>query len=359
MRHDKTVQRRITAGAQRILRFLERGAGTLSPLLILTHDFPDPDALASAYALQYLAKTEFGITSRIAYGGIIGRMENRMMVKVLKMPVYRLRPRDLKAYARIATVDTQPAFENNSFPVGRRAALVIDQHPSDTPPDAELAVVDETCGATSVILARCLLRSGARIPPGLATALAYGIISDTQNFYRCYHPAVFDTYLKVLEHSDLELLVRIQNPPRPKAFFTTLGKGMYNASVKGRLVTSHLGEVRNPDLVSLATDFLLGYQGIAWSFCTGRYKGKLYFSLRGAQANFPAGEILRDICERRGQAGGHDTIAGGSLGIPGVSGEEAWQKAEQGLMDRLTRRLGISAKSRKHHPFREGAERTL
>lgn len=351
MKRNTKISSHIDESANRVLRFLKQKRKQLSPLLILTHDFPDADALASAFALQYLAKTEFGIVSSIAYGGAIGRMENRTMVKVLRMPVHKLRARDLKTYSHIATVDTQPSFENNSFPKGRCAALVIDQHASDHPPVALMSVVNEHCGATSVILAQCFLLMKRKVPSRLATALAYGIISDTQNFYRCPHPEVFQTYLKILEYCDLKMLVKIQNPPRPKDFFITLGKGMRNAFVQGRLIVSCLGEVNNPDKVSLVTDFLLPYQGILWAFCIGRYKKELFFSIRGACADFQAGEVLRDICEHRGQAGGHDTIAGGSIRLKGASRESDWKKAEQGLILRLAKRLRIEGKECSYRPF--------
>ena len=73
---------------RRLLAYLGRHRRRLSPLLILTHDFPDPDALASAFALQHLVQSAFDIQSRIAYGGELGRTENKMMVRLLRIPLY-------------------------------------------------------------------------------------------------------------------------------------------------------------------------------------------------------------------------------------------------------------------------------
>lgn len=352
MKKKKIRDAGIVANANRIIRFLKRKGKSLSPFLILMHDFPDPDALASAFALQYLARKECGIVSKIAYGGLIGRTENRTMVKILKIPAYKLRAGDLESGVNIATVDTQPEFKNNSFPKGRRAALVIDQHSSDHLPAADLAVIDTQCGATSVILAQCLFLSKIRIPVRLATALAYGILSDTQDFFRCSHPNVLQTYLMTLEHSDLRLLARIRNPPRSAEFFTTLGKGIRNAVVGGQLMVSNLGDVLSPDRVSQTADFLLPYRGVSWSFCMGRYKDDLYFSIRGTCADFQAGEVLRAICENRGQAGGHDTIAGGSIRVGKSSSVSVWEKTEKVLVERLIKRLRIPPKSCFYHPFR-------
>lgn len=197
---------------QKLLRFLAKKKQTISPLLILTHDFPDPDALAGAYALKYLADRSFGIKSRIVYKGIIGRIENRNMVRLLQLPVHKLRPREIEKYTHVALIDTQPEFENNPFPDNRKATLVIDQHPSVNHPKTECNLIDTGCGATSVILAKAILSLKIDIPKRLATALAYGIITDTLNLYRAKRRDIVKAYLGILPFADMPLLARIQVP---------------------------------------------------------------------------------------------------------------------------------------------------
>ena len=55
--------------------------------LVLTHDNPDPDAVASACGLAHLLHQCAGVTATAAYGGIIGRAENKAMLKVLHLPI--------------------------------------------------------------------------------------------------------------------------------------------------------------------------------------------------------------------------------------------------------------------------------
>jgi nanoRNase/pAp phosphatase (c-di-AMP/oligoRNAs hydrolase) len=334
-----------------LLAFLAKNKKTLAPLLILTHDYPDPDALAGAFTLHYLCEARYGIPSRIAYGGVIGRMENREMVRMLKIPVHRLKS-DLKRYQRVALIDTQPEFENNPFPKTRRAALVIDQHSSLSQPSADLAIVDTACGATSVILAQALLASGLDLSPRVATALVYGILSDTLNLYRARRADVIETYLKILPHCDLKILARIQNPPRSRKFFATLAQGIRKTKRAGKLVISHLGWVENPDLVSQVADFLLNYERIHAVFCTGRYRGELRASLRMAGAAPDAGEVLRDVFVNRGGAGGRESIAGGSFRVGKEATEILWKKTERFLEGRLMKRFGISERSPFSYPFR-------
>ena len=342
----------VTKSAQKLLNFLDQRGGKISPLLILMHDYPDPDALASGYGLKHLVEKTYHMSARIVYQGVIGRMENRTMVKILKLPVYKLRAEDLTRYKHTALVDTQPVFENNSFPKKRKATLVIDQHHSEVKPIADCTIVDTECGATAVIVAQALLLKGVEIPARLATALAYGIISDTMNLYRANRPDIIETYLKVIPNCDMKALAKIQTPVRSRRFFATLGKGIQNAVARSGLITAHLGEVENPDLVSMVADFLLTYKNIKKSFCTGRYRGRLHVSLRMERSTLNAGDVLRDIFHNRGEAGGHGVIAGGSFNVGEEATLEKWVEAEEEVVTRLLKRLRIRSGGELYYPFR-------
>jgi nanoRNase/pAp phosphatase (c-di-AMP/oligoRNAs hydrolase) len=331
--------------AKRLLEFLERHRETLSPLLILPHDFPDPDALSAAFGLQHLAQQRFGIESRIAFGGVIGRVENRAMVKLLRIPVHPLHKTDFKRYKQVALVDTQPAFHNNPFPRRRRATLIIDQHASLEPPHADLTLVDTGCGATCVIIAQALLLAAVEIPARLATALAYGILSDTLDLYRATRPDVVETYLSVLHHSDMRALARIQNPARSRGYFVSLNRCIREAVIRQRLIVSHLGAVKAPEMVAQMAEHLLTYDRASWAFCTGRYKGRLHFSLRTTRPDAQAGEVLRDIVDNPKNAGGHRAIAGGSFLVGVNQPDELWQQQELTLQSRLVKRLRLSRRT--------------
>ncbi|MBI3309242.1 MAG: DHH family phosphoesterase [Candidatus Melainabacteria bacterium] len=308
-------------------------------MLILTHNYPDPDALASAFALKYLLGNFYNIESLIAYGGVIGRMENKTMVDILNIPVNKLTQLDFRNYSNIALVDTQPLFENNSFPSDKKATIVIDQHRSVKKPKADLNIIDTRCGATCVVVAEALLALNIEIPKNVATAIAYGIISETLNLYRGTTKRVISAYLGILPMCDISALAEIQNPPKSGYFFKTLGICLQNAAVCGNVIGSNLGFVENPDLVSLTADFLLTYEGTEWALCTGRYNDTLHLSLRTKAGDANAGEILRKVVGDSTRAGGHGEIAGGSIEIGQDASETKWKESEkkvfQGLIDRL------------------------
>jgi len=317
-----------------LTRFLKEHKEKLNPLLVLTHDYPDPDALASAFALTYLAEQLAGIHGKIVHGGVIGRSENREMARLLKIPAHKLQTSDLSHFAGIALVDTQPIFDNNSFPATRKASLVIDQHPSDEPPNAEFVLIDTEAAATSALLARELLASNLAIPAPLATALVYGILSDTLNFFRVTNRETIELYLRLLHRADIRMLARIQNPPRPRKFFRDLAAGIEKAWAQGTLIVTHLGPTEFPDHISQMADFLLTCEGIQWAFCTGWHGEFLHMSLR---TNLPDGQavvILRAICDNPRQAGGHGQIAGGKVNLAAMNEKSRWKSTQE-----FTRRL--------------------
>src|SRR3989304_8238821 len=198
---------------------LKKPTTTPLPLRRLRDKERDPDALASAFALTYLAEQLAGIHGKIVHGGVIGRSENREMARLLKIPAHKLQTSDLSHFAGIALVDTQPIFDNNSFPATRKASLVIDRHPSDEPPNAEFVLIDTEAAATSALLARELLASNLAIPAPLATALVYGILSDTLNFFRVTNRETIELYLTLLHRADIRTLARTPNPPGPVDLF--------------------------------------------------------------------------------------------------------------------------------------------
>jgi nanoRNase/pAp phosphatase (c-di-AMP/oligoRNAs hydrolase) len=146
-------------------------------------------------------------------------------------------------------------------------------------------------------------------------------------------------------------LAFIQNPRLAKPFYTTLVRGITGAKVYRKLIVSHLGVVTDPSTVAQAADQLLSYNGMHWSMCTGRHHGVLRVSLRTAKRGQSTPDILRDIFGDKGDAGGHDTIAGGSLRVGTNAGEKKWHYAEESLVYKLIVRLGYNGKPKFTYPF--------
>jgi nanoRNase/pAp phosphatase (c-di-AMP/oligoRNAs hydrolase) len=319
-----------------LVQFLDQRRKEVSNLLIFTHDHPDPDSISSAYALKFIAQQRFKIRARIVYGGSIGRVENQMMVQVLKIPIHELRPsRDLKWASHLALVDSQPVFANNSFPARRKPFIVIDHHPIAKGTRADFLMVKRDYGATATILSEMLLAHRFQLPSSLVTALVYGIGSETQNLGREAGPRDVKAYLKLFPACATRLLARIQNPPRPKNFFLTLRKVLKKAFSTGSIVGVHLGFVDTPEVVPQMADFLLTYERMGWSIATGRYKDRLVVSLRTKNTRGSAGLLLKRLVGKKGRAGGHGMIAGGWVSVPKSHSELAWAETEINLANKF------------------------
>lgn len=343
---------RASSSARRLVAWL--AAKAPKRMLVLTHDHPDPDALASAWALSLVAHKVAGTRVRIRYGGIVGRRENRTMLEKLDVPAYPLKAGDLD-FGAVALVDTQPPFRNNRFPFPKRRVpdVVIDHHPRSPDTRAHLALIDTSVGATTTILAEALLLAGVRMTGRLATALVYGIGSETQNLGRETSPRDASAYTSVLPKANLNFLWRITNPRRPASFFANLARGIRGTFAWRDIIGVHLRELPTPDRVAQMADFLLTHEGMRWSIVTGRYDGRLHVSLRTTSETVHAGRVLRGVLGGSHRAGGHRMIAGGSLEVGRNASERLWRRAEETVVKSFLRTRGAPPRARPEHPFRE------
>lgn len=351
------VKKRLSgpSAAHRLLGYLKERGRKITPLLIMTHDHPDPDGLASAWALAHLVKKICHGRGRIVFGGMIGRQENRLMLESLGVPAYPLRKSDKDA-AHAALVDTQPPFKNNRFDPRRHPEILIDHHPRNSKTGADLLLIDENVGATTTILAEALLESGISVPRKLATAIVYGIGSETQNLGREAGPRDIEAYLAFLPKANMKALWKIVNPPRPASFFHMLSSGIRNAFVCRRIIGVNLYEVSTPDRVAQMADFLLTHEKMRWSIVTGRYRGRLHVSLRTHNPGEHAGRLLRGILGGGNRAGGHRQIAGGSLTVGQDSPEEKWREAEERVTAAFLKNRGVRKPAAMNYPFRNGGD---
>lgn len=282
-------------------------------LLIVVHNNPDPDAMATAMALGYFAQKRYKIKSSIAYGGIIGRAENQAMVRKLKIRMKQIHRIHFDRYDRIALVDTQPGSGNHSLPPAVGCHMVIDHHQHRHFYKVDLVVIEPNIGAAATILVEWLKQGQIDIPPDLATALAYAIGSETQNLGREATQRDVQAYLSVYVKSNIRKLAQIIRPKLPHSYYKILAVTLKHAVTYRNLICAHLGEVSAPEMVAEMADFLLRHRQISWAFCTGRYKKNLILSLRSSNRQARAGKIIGYLVSNPQNVGGHGMIAGGYI----------------------------------------------
>jgi nanoRNase/pAp phosphatase (c-di-AMP/oligoRNAs hydrolase) len=283
--------------------------------LIIIHNNPDPDALASAFALSYLAQKLNNINTSIAYGGNIGRTENRIMVSQLAIKLKQIGKIKYSKYDLIAMVDTQPNAGNNSFTNENKCHIVIDHHSKRRDTKADLLLIDTGIGATASILVSWLEYSNFIIPVNIATALTYAISSETQNLYREASPFDIAAYLFIYPKASIKKLARILNPGLSRDYYIHLVHALNNAFYYRNIIVSHLYEVPSAEFAAEMADFFIRHRNISWCLCTGYNKDLLYLSVRSTRKNARAGMIIKRLVKDTNNVGGHDHIAGGFLRI--------------------------------------------
>lgn len=323
----------------------ERFLATLAPfprVEIVSHVNPDPDSLASMLGLKALIEHfQPGKPVILTYDGMIARAENRAMVELIPIPVVAVDSVTVDAQTAIVMVDSQPY-------TGRRASeahmplVVIDHHETGgLLAGVEFRDIRPNLGATSTMVTGYLLERHVPISPRLATALLYGIESETSGYPRESSSLDDGALVWLFPRADKDLLARVRNPKLPQSHFATFQHALNNAFLYQDLVVSWCGMVTQPDIIAEIADFFVRFDQVNWAMAVGVYENLLKISVRVSQLGGRAGEVLRDVLEGYGAAGGHDKRAGGAILLPDTRPEtiDALLKT---IRRRLLVKLGIA-----------------
>ncbi|MGD2103676.1 MAG: DHH family phosphoesterase [Anaerolineae bacterium] len=315
------------------LRAAVQGA---TSLLILPHNDPDPDAIASSVALQWLLEKMWGVESHIVYRGIIGRAENEALVRYLGYPLRLLADGELSESLPIALIDTQPGAGNNALPPSAEVSIVVDHHPIlQGTSRATFADVRPEVGATSTILTEYCQSVGSELPPSIATALFYGIKTDTMGLGRGAGQADVDAYFYLQSRIDVQALVKIEWAQVAPEYFQGLVSALQSARVyEDTLIVSTIDQMRRPDLPAEMADLFLRLRGVHWVVCMGVYEGEIMASVR-TNDEHGAGQLIRDIVGDLGTAGGHGAMAAGQIPLRGESPEVLFGRLRQRALELL------------------------
>lgn len=333
---DKRTAAPVRSGMQRCLDSLLKAVMGADHVLILPHNDPDPDAIASAVALRYLLIECLGLESRVAYRGIIGRAENKAMVRYLGHPLERLKVSDLRQSLPMALVDTQPGAGNNALPPVSPVAVVLDHHAlRETTSEATFADVRPELGATSTLLVQYLQAADLEPPPPLATALFYGIKTDTMGLGRAARPDDVSAYFYLQPRIEVEALIKIEQAQVPAEYFRGLDAALHTARVYDGILIAFVGVMTRPDMAAEMADLLLRFRGSQWVVCMGTYEKSLILAVRSRGKRNSAGRLAQAIVDGRGSAGGHGTMAGGQVPLLGEDPKRVAEQLGQRVLEHL------------------------
>ncbi|MBW6470989.1 MAG: NAD-binding protein [Methanosarcinaceae archaeon] len=281
-------------------------------LAIVVHDNPDPDAISSAFALKEIAKS-LGVKSTILYHGEIGHQENKAFVNLLGIELERMEGHDISKFDKIALVDCAVPGSNNNIPNGLPIGIIIDHHPlGETDINAEYVDVRPNVGATATILTKYLQELNVDITTNLATALLYGIRTDTQDFKRNTDPADLSAASFLYPLSDHEILEQLERPSMSIETLDVLGDAIVNRQVIGSYLLTNVGTIRDRDTLPQAADYLLNLEGISTSIVFGVSEDKIFISGRSNDIRINLGDVMkRAFGDEIG--GGHATSAAAQI----------------------------------------------
>jgi len=314
-------------------------------LLVLTHNNPDPDSLGGAVGLQEFARKVAGVDSRFAITGCIVRAENQAMVRELGLQLDRLETIELADFDCVALVDTQPGFGHTFVPPSVGVDIVIDHHvcaeAAVSLRDAAFVDVRPDVGATSSMVAVHMLEAGIVPSREVATALAYGIKTDTADLSRNVSDQDLRAFDYLFPHIDRQRLVAICCPRLPAAYFQALRDALGKVRLYDGVTLCSLGRTPSAEMVAEVADLLLRQEGVRAVFCGGQVGGSYYVSVR-TEPGGDAWRLIRDAMEgENGTCGGHGSVAGGTI-LLGNNDSRTLKRLERRLERNILRSMGVS-----------------
>ena len=204
-----------------------------------------------------------------------------------------------------AILDSQPAhheqFKNYQFDI------IIDHHPLDASSRASFMDIKENYGATSTLMTEYLRAAKIRPSPMLATALFYGIKTDTDDFLRESLPNDINAFRYLYRYTNMNIIKKIESSEMTRGTLESYRIAMDRLQFIGNVAFIYMGEVNNPDILVVIADFFMRLAEATWSVAAGVYREKLIIILRNVGFRGDAGKSAQKLFGHLGgsSAGGH------------------------------------------------------
>lgn len=306
-------------------------------VFIQTHNFPDPDAIASAFGLQKLLE-HFSISSQLVYEGTLNKISGIKMIDYFNIDIHNVS--DIPAMneeAYIVLVDAQKYNKNCTDLPGIEIAC-IDHHPIFVECNEYEFVDIRKNGACSSIVADYYCEAGIAPSEEVSTALLYGIKMDTNDF--CRGVAEFDVemYYKLFSYADQHILEKLQLNTVEFADLKAYGAAIGNISLYKNVGFACLPFDCPDGLIAIISDFVLALDVVEFSVVYSIRSGGYKFSVRSEIESADAGKCVNQVLGAiGGSGGGHPFMAGGFLPMQSVEslGDSMRKKIERRFIENL------------------------
>lgn len=317
---------------EELTQVLEKHRGARQ--LLILQDFPDPDALSSAWAYQLIAQ-KWEIRCDLVYAGAISHQENVALVRLTGMPIQNwtpttLKDRDLSPYQGCVFVDSQGTTSQLTAWVqqaGLPLVAIIDHHTIQGEPQAEFVDIRPQIKATATILTQYLqgglleLDRGSTEHVKCATALVHGIRSDTNGLLLAGEEDL-NAVAYLSRFYDPQMLRSILQANRSKQAMDVIERALKNRTLQNNFSIAGVGYLRYDarDAIPQAADFLVTEENVHTAVVYGivydkdREREVVIGSLRTAKLTLDPDEFLKEAFGHDSQGrffGGGRSQAGG------------------------------------------------
>jgi nanoRNase/pAp phosphatase (c-di-AMP/oligoRNAs hydrolase) len=310
-------------------------------VLIMLHNDPDPDAMASGLALRNVLRRTKTTAIIGAIQGVT-RPENQRMVNLLDLHVEPITPATLREYDRIAMVDVQPHYFGEMID---QVDLVIDHHPEQPGYTAVFKDIRADYGSTSTILTEHLRAVDVNISERTATAMLYAIKSDTLFFARHTNRVDLEAFTFLYPLADAALIRKMEGAEITLERLEYVTRASRVGIMRDQVFSAFIGEAAREDFIPYTADFFLQLEDVKWTIVAGIVGQLLIVSVRNLGYSRNAGEFVKRWFSDIGSAGGHRAMAKAVVPIERF-------RAKEGDLDpqTFTARLAEMAEQFLHEP---------
>ncbi len=278
---------------------------------IQTHNFPDPDAIASAFGLQQFLAYH-GIPATLCYDGKIDRLSAKKMLETFEITMIskgdldKMTERDL-----IVLVDSQKKNSNVTDLIGDEVAC-IDHHPIFF--SYEYLYQDiRPVGSCSSIIASYFQSTHTPLQQKCAAALAYGIKMDTADFTRGTTALDTEMLSFLFTFADWQLVADMYNNTMEFDDLRAYGAAIQNIQIFDRTGFAYIPFNCAQALIAIISDFILSLDVVDIAVIYAMQTDGIRFSVRSEQNRIHAGNLINKVLHSYGSGGGHPSMAGGMI----------------------------------------------
>jgi len=280
----------------------------------------DPDAMASALALKRLFWRR-AKKVQIFHINTIKRADNLAMIRLLKIEQKHIRKMKIQDITKWAIIDSQP--HHNELFEKYKYDIIIDHHPVNLLSTGQFVDIREDYGAASTILTEYLRAADIKPSPTLATALFYGIKTDTDNFIRSSTSHDINAFRYLYQYVNINIIKKIEASEMTRNSLENFKAAMDRLVMYKDIAFIHMGKVKNPDILVIIADFFLKMVEVSWSVVSGVYGNKFVIIFRNASFRIDAGRVAQRLFGQFGSAGGHKNAARAELPVEALDFDPA------------------------------------